>query len=109
MVDIAVISGVIRDTTLLVTPKLWVAAVTIMTLAFTPDKTGWDNDVELGLVVTGPDGRALDVLAYDDQGDATQELRVATTITGWHRLALVGAGLPEGGSAFSIVVRYTPP
>jgi hypothetical protein len=109
MGDIAVLSGVIHDTALLITPKLWVAAVTVMTLALTPDRTGWDNDVELGLVVTGPDGRTLDVLAYDDQGAATQELRVATTTTGWHGLALVGAGLPEDGSAFEIVVRYTAP
>jgi hypothetical protein len=115
MGDIAVLSGVIHDTALLITPKLWVAAVTVMTLAPTPDRTGWDNDVELGLVVTGPDGRTLDVLAYDDQGAATQELRVATTTTttttttGWHGLALVGAGLPEDGSAFEIVVRYTAP
>jgi hypothetical protein len=114
MGDIAVLSGVIHDTALPITSKLWVAAVTVMTLALTPDRTGWDNDVELGLIVTGPDGRTLDVLAYDDQGAATQELRVATTsttttTTGWHGLALVGAGLPEDGSAFEIVVRYTAP
>jgi alpha-amylase len=95
--------------TLIIAPRLWVAMGTALVLALTPAMTGWPNGAELGLVVSGPDGKALGALAYDTQGAATQAFHVTTTAAGWHQMALIGTGLPTIGTPFTIAAHYLAP
>ena len=98
--------------TLTITPRLYAAAGTQMTLLLAPDMTEWGNDVELALVVAGPSGSTVAMLAFDDQSDAgtAQELNIPKApATGFYTLSLVGTNLPPAGCAFSITATYTAP
>ena len=99
----------VTDAGLTISPRLWVAADTVLGLALAPDMAGWGNAVELSLTVTAPDGIVLDTLAFDSQGEASQGMTVRTTAAGWHTLTLAGSGLPAAGTGFKITATYMAP
>ena len=86
--------------------RVWAASGTVLTATLTPDATGWGNSVEIDLTVSGPDGKALGTLSFDDQGEASQAVAVPVGISGWQTMTAVCSGLPDGGSGFALRVHY---
>ena len=96
---------------LTISPRLWVAAHTRLTLTLEPTTTGWEAGAGLVLNVLDPQGAGLGALTWAPAGAARQTLEVTTTASGWHTLTLTGTALPPApaGSPFAITATYTAP
>ena len=96
---------------LTISPRLWVAAHTRLTLTLEPTTTGWEAGASLVLNVLDPQGAGLGALTWAPAGAARQTLEVTPTASGWHTLTLTGTALPPApaGSPFAITATYTAP